>query len=170
MAGGLQPAAWHDLYVALATTFGALLGLVLVAISIHIHEVEENPILRQRARATIQALASLVTLALCVLIPGQGTFWLGIEFVAIMVAYLGLLVAGIRTTRRVAGGFPTNVWLRFTPNAVALFTIAGGVSLIADSGPGLYLLLPTVLLGVPSATFNLWSLLFAPELKKRTKG
>ncbi len=155
MAGGLQPAAWHDLYVALATTFGALLGLVLVAISIHIDDVEGNPILRQRARATIQALASLVTLSLCVLIPGQGIFWFGVEFVAIMVAYLALLVFGIWHTHRAAGGFQMNVWLRFSPNAVALFTIAGGISLIAGSGPGLYLLLPTVLLGVPSATFNL---------------
>ena len=167
MAGGLQPAAWHDLYVALATTFGALLGLVLVAISIHIHEVEENPLLRQRARATTEALASLVTLALCVLIPGQGTFWLGVEFVAIMVAYLVFLVSGAWGTRRAVGGFSKNVWLRFTPNTFAFFTIAAGVSLIAGSGPGLYLVLPTVLLGVPSATFNLWSLLFAPELKKK---
>jgi modulator of FtsH protease len=56
-----QPEQWRDLYVMLGTTAGALIGLLFVAMSMHLDLMVGNPIFRLRARNnTLHLLIMLV--------------------------------------------------------------------------------------------------------------
>ena len=167
MSIGLNPSAWTEFFFVVTTVAGVLLGLVLVAISLHMPAIDLHPTLKHRARATLEAMAALLLTSLVVLIPGQGDFWLGAEIVAITVAYWALLIAGTALAYRSTVPFPRHIWMRMTLNVVTLFTVVAGVSLMLGRGPGLYLQLPAVLIGIPGLMFNVWSLLFAPELRER---
>jgi hypothetical protein len=165
---GLQPAAWHDLYVTLGTGSAALLGLFFVAISLHPREIENHPILRNRARINFQALSVILAISLAVLIPGQDDRWLGSELVALAIGYLLLLVGDVSSTRRAIGGLTRVVWFRLAaafPGGF-LFLVAG-ISLIVGRGPGLFIAAPAALFSLPLITFMAWNLLFATELKGR---
>ena len=61
LLGAFQPEQWRDLYVMLGTTAGALIGLLFVAMSLHLDLMVSNPIFRLRARNnTIHLLIMLV--------------------------------------------------------------------------------------------------------------
>ena len=163
---GLQPAAWHDIFVAIATAAAALLGLFFVAISLHPAEVDRHPFLRNRARVNLQALAALMTVSLAVLIPGQSGQWLGAEFLLVTVIYVWLALRGLRSARAEVGTIPREVAFRFgAQNAFMVLQLAAGISLIAGRGPGLYLEVPLLLLAMPAATLNAWTVIYGPELR-----
>ena len=160
----LNPLAWRDMFVTVGTATAALLGLVLVAISIHLEQVEANPILRNRARVALLALGSILIVSLAGLIPDVTAFWYGAMVVGVNVGFTGLLIRSLVTTHREAHGLPSYVWRRATPNLIALVSAAGGISLMAGKGPGLYLVAPSMIVVLPVMLFNVWSLLFASEL------
>ncbi len=163
-----QPALWHDFFVSGATAAAALLGLFFVAMSLHLQQVESHPVLRNRARINLQALASLLVGCLCVLIPGQANAWLGAELIANTGVYLLLAVNGVAGARRSVGRLPRDVWFRLTSeNTVTLLIIAAGVSLIVGRGPALFMEAIAILIGLPVVTYNAWNVLFAPELRTR---
>jgi hypothetical protein len=164
----LDPAAWHDMFTAAAAASAGLLGLLFVAMSMHLVEIERSPTLRLRGRVNLQALAAILSVSLAGLIPGQGREWLGIELIAIVLVYFMLIVVGARRTSREVNGLPADVRFRLTlQNALLLFQVASGVSLILGSGPGLYLEAPLLLFAIPVViTFNSWNIVFAPELRR----
>jgi len=167
MHDGLQPAAWHELFVATATAAAALLGLIFVAISLHMREIETRPTLRLRARLNLQALGSVLTASLAALLPGQGPRWLGVELLAISFAYLGLVAVGCLRTAREIQGLPADVRFRvLLQNSVLILQVAASVSLMTGRGPGLYLEAPMVLLALPVTIFNAWNIVFARELRE----
>ena len=78
LLGAFQPEQWRDLYVMLGTTAGALIGLLFVAMSLHLDLMVSNPIFRLRARNnTIHLLIMLVQAGL--LLAPQPEALLGIE-------------------------------------------------------------------------------------------
>jgi hypothetical protein len=164
---GLQPAAWREVYSVVATVAAALLGLFFVAISLHLHDVERNPSLRNRARINFIALAMVLTLSIAVLLPGQSNAILGAEWLVVTIAYFTLLTIGVWRVQRRGGGFQRQIWIRLiSQNAVALLGVATGISLILGRGPGLFFQVPALLLIIPIVSFNAWSVVFAPELQK----
>jgi hypothetical protein len=164
---GQQPGAWHDFFLATSTASAALLGLFFVAITLHLNEIEAHPILRNRARINIQALALLLAACLCVLLPGQSNQWLGSEFMVIIGVYWTLGTIGVVHTRSALGGLPRGLWLRLiSQNSLTVLTVAAGVRLVARQGPGLYLEAPVVVLGLLAATLNVWNVIYGPELRK----
>ncbi len=166
-----QPAAWHDFFVAGATAAAALLGLFFVAMSLHLQQVESHPVLRNRARINLQALATLLVGCLCILIPGQGNVWLGAELIVSTGVYLLIAVRGVAGARRSAGRLPRDVWFRLaSENTVTLLIIAAGVTLIVGRGPALFLEAAAILVGLPIVTYNAWNVLFAPELRSPAPG
>ncbi|MEO8745812.1 MAG: hypothetical protein ABI455_11165 [Candidatus Dormiibacterota bacterium] len=161
---GLNPLAWRDMFITVATSAAALLGLVLVAVSLHAEQVEGHPILRNRARVALLALGAILIVALAGLIPDINAFWYGATAVVVNLGYVGLLAWSLATAYRGAQGLPRYVLLRATPNLLALVSAAGGISLMVGKGPGLYLLAPSMIVVLPVILFNVWSLLFASEL------
>lgn len=168
MSRALDPAAWHDLFTAAAAASAALLGLLFVAVTLRLREVEGNPVIRLRARVNLQALAALLTVSLAGLIPGQGPVWLGVELILIVLGYFTLILRGSLRTSHEINGLPAAVRFRLTvQNALLLFQVAAGVSLIVGAGPGLYIEAPFLLFVIPVVvTFNAWNILFAPELRR----
>jgi hypothetical protein len=164
---GLRPEVWHELFFAAATAAAALLGLIFVAISLHMREIEDKPTLRFRARINLQALGAILTVSLLAMLPGQGAFWLGAELLAIAVAYVVLVAVGVLRTSREVHGLPADVRFRTVlQNSMLILQFAAGASLIIGRGPGLYLEAPVVLLSLPVTIFNAWNILFAPELRE----
>lgn len=74
---------WHDFGVATAGAAGALVGLLIVAISVNIREILRSKLLPARAGATIAALSAVLIGALLLLVPGQSRNWLGMELVVV---------------------------------------------------------------------------------------
>ena len=164
---GLLPAAWHDLFTAVAAASAALLGLFFVAFSLHLRDIESNPILRNRARTNVQALVTALVQALSVLIPGQGNAWLGVEIAIVNVLYLLLVTAGVWRTLRSRAKLTAAIWLRLSLNPIlVLLGVVGGASLVLDKGPGMFLLVPGVFVRFPVITYNAWAVLFPPELRR----
>jgi hypothetical protein len=161
-----NPQAWHEIFSVGGTAAAALLGLVLVAVSLHVREVEKHPLLRQRARTSIQILGLYLFIAIAALLPHLNGFWFGIAIVGANAVYLVVLLRSVLGTRRVGSGIPPIVWLRLSANVLSLISVAAGISLIIGEGPGLYLLAPALTLVLPLSLYNVWLLLFARELQQ----
>jgi modulator of FtsH protease len=159
---GLQPALWHDLFIAFASACAALLGLLFVALSLHPDEVERHPLEFYRAKSGLLALAGGLTLSLLALIPSQPLALLGAEMIAVEV---GLLIAardGLRVFRELGAQAPRITRLtRFVNGLVILLVVVGGISLIVGRGPGLFLVAPAVVVIGPMSSYFAWSVLFA---------
>ena len=56
----LQPAEWHDLFVAIAGAAAALTGLLLVAVSINLKRILDFPSLPTRAAETLSIVLGLL--------------------------------------------------------------------------------------------------------------
>jgi modulator of FtsH protease len=156
----LQPAAWHDLFVAIAGAAAALTGLLFVAVSINLKQILDIPSLPTRAAETLSVVLGLLLLSVFMLVPGQSQAVLGTEILA-----LGLVIAAILLTRRLRlprGQDDPLIWT-VTPIAVIVAAtvpmVAAGISVLAGAGGGLYWLVAAVILGFVGAILNAWILL-----------
>jgi len=165
-AVALDLQAWHDFFAVAGTAAAALLGLVLVAITLRIEVVEAHPVLRNRARSAIQVLGGLLVLSLIALFPGINALSFGLATLVLELGRIGLTAWGLVDAARSASGLPRSVWLRTTPNLLTLLSVGGGVSLVLGAGPGVYLVAAAFVLTLGPMLFSVWGLLFAPELNK----
>jgi hypothetical protein len=165
---GLDPAAWHDLFGAVATASAALLGLFIVAISLHLRLVEEHAIVHNQARVGLLILALILALSVTALIPGLSSQWLGAELVAITLVSLVVYVNGLRRARRDRIPIPAGVWPRsIVFAAIQILNLAASTSLLARRGPGLYLLAPMLVASLPLSVFLVWLVILSPEGRRR---
>jgi hypothetical protein len=154
---GYEPDHWHDLFVMLGGASAALAGLVFVGLSLHSRQVARDRLYRMRARNLTAGIVYVTIVSALVLIPGQPLWLLGVE----------LIVGGLALASLFA-----EPWVRFNErydrdlrvrtalaDVACLFSVAGGVSLIAESGGGFYLLVPAAIVGVVMNVFGAWSLL-----------
>lgn len=165
---GLEPAAWHDLGIGVLSASAALLGLFLVAMSLRLREIADDPILRSRATNTLAGLVNVLVTSLAILVPNQPLVWLGIELIGTNVIYSTVVV--LRTSQAIRKGRARWAvsWTRLLLNVpIVGLAVASAVSLFAGSGPGLYLLLPGMFLVAPVATYNAWDVVFATERRAR---
>jgi modulator of FtsH protease len=72
--------AWKDFFITAAGASAALAGLVIVAISVNVQRILEQPQLPSRGGATVAALVLILVTSMAVLIP-QPSRVLGIEIV-----------------------------------------------------------------------------------------
>jgi hypothetical protein len=161
--------AWRDLYVMLGTSSAALIGLLFVAMSIHLGDVVSNPGFRVRSYNQTLYLLTLLVEAVLVLTP-QPVPFLGAELVVLNVVGLWFPISTSYTflykhrDNSYRGGMKMS---RAIPFSVAyLLGIAGGIALIQGSHWGMYVvtisyttLLVTVVLGT-------WSIMLGLEQKE----
>lgn len=159
MGTAYSAADWKDLFVASAGASAALTGLLFVAVSVNIQDILKNAGLPARALQTLLLLLSAVVVSLVGLIPAQSTTALGAELLAVGLAFGGwVLVLAARALE------PTREYVRplfhfglVIPGTVPL--IVGAVSLLAQSGGGLYWIVGGIVGALLSASVNAWVLL-----------
>jgi hypothetical protein len=156
----LQPAEWHDLFVAIAGAAAALAGLLFVAVSINLSRILKFEVLPTRAVETLSIMIGLLLLAVIMLIPGQGTTALGTE---ILILGLGLAVLLLPKRLLIRRNKDEPLTWTLTPIAIVVTgsrpMVAAGISVLAGGGGGLYWLVPEIVLGFIGAIMNAWILL-----------
>jgi len=149
-----DPAAWQDFYVMMGGANAALTGLVFVALSIHLKEVLEHPLLRPRAVLSITVLATQIVIAAIVLTPQSSTL-MGVE---IFILNASFLAVDLRHRR----AFAINR-AALTSLAIRLLYIYAAVSLFLEVGGGFYVLAFVVVVTVARTMASCWALLTALE-------
>jgi hypothetical protein len=152
-----EPEAWHDFYLMAGGAGAVLTGLIFVAVSLHLRPVLRDSWHRGRAGSSLLALMSTVLIAGAVLIPGQPLAALGIEVVLIALispAYSLRGMTHLPRSHRVGRSVELVVGL-----IGATLAVLAGMSLIAQVGGGLWLLLPGAAIALGSSVWNAWRLM-----------
>jgi hypothetical protein len=145
--------------VAAAGASAALAGLVFVAVSINIDRILRFRGLPERALATVLLLVGVLVVSLIGLAPGQSRTALGIELLAESVVAFGVIMGLIVFTRP---------WLSEESHVLSSVTVAaigtlpfvvGAISVLAESGGGLYWTLAGMVGAISGAVANAWVLL-----------
>ena len=156
----LDPAAWHEFFVALAGAGAALTGLLFVAASLNLKQILAYPSLPVRVGETLSIMLSLVLLSVFMLVPGQGRTAAGAEILLLGVVLTGVLLYWrLRLPR--GPGDPLR-WTLVAAGIVLAATvpmIIAGVSVLAGSGGGFYWLVPAVVMALVGSVANAWVLL-----------
>ena len=149
---------WHDVFVMVGSASAALMGLLFIALSLHVRPITRHPEMRGRARQTLASLLTVLALSLFMLIPQSGTM-LGAELVVLAVADLwhrlpiqfSLVRSGLAST----GSY----WRYPTFDLAILSILASGISLLVHGPLGLFILVPAVAVIIVLCTVNAWGLL-----------
>ena len=160
--------AWSDLFVAAAGASAALAGLLFVAVSINIDRILSSEGLPDRALQVLLQLLALVVVSLLALAPGQAPATLGIELLVVglplaVISFVlvgralraGAVAEGIDAARFERAALPRQLIVA----AGTMPFIPAGLSMIAESGGGLYWVLAGLVLGLIGAVLNAWVLL-----------
>jgi hypothetical protein len=134
-----RPEQWQEAFTVLGTGSAAIAGLLIVAASVRAAEVMAVPYWRLRARNSTLGMLAITFGAILVLVR-QDTNVLGVELIILNATSAALLPGPtIIHTLRHHTGLP----LRIPLAAACLYALAaaGGISLIAHRGGGLYLTL-----------------------------
>jgi hypothetical protein len=155
-----DPAAWADFGVALTGASAALAGLVFVAISINLRSILSEPGVSGRAAEGVMTLVIALVAAALLLVPGQGTAALGLEWVAL--AILSTIVLG-RTYRRAApiyeGRRAILAGRIATHGTAVLALLVAGIATTNQLTGGLYWFVPASLWTIMVGISDAWVLL-----------
>jgi hypothetical protein len=153
----------------LATASAALLGLFIVAISLHVRLVETQPIVRNQARSNLAVLALFLGFSISGLIPQVTTLLLGAELASFVVITLFVYTQGLVIAHAEHVRVPRGVWERMTIVVVLEgLLLASSASLILDRGPGLYLAAPALVVLLPLSVFMAWRIIFSSDAGEAT--
>lgn len=155
-------ANWTPAFTAVAGSSAALTGLLFVAISINLSQILKVPGLVARGIEVVVLLAAVLVLSILLLMPAMTAAALGVEVLSITLVAEALVTwIQIRSARGVASLVgPLNFALRVLGGQVGLILLlVGGVSLLAESGGGLYWVVPGMAFVMVSAIIGAWVLL-----------
>jgi hypothetical protein len=165
---------WHDVFVVIGTSAGALVGLLFIVMSIHINAITERA--DDNLRATIDGarfntihLLTVLVEAVVILTPQPLTL-IGAELIALNVFGLrGPLIFTTKYRHRPItigenGEFP--VGLIATIICAYLLGIAGGIALLRLFEWGMYLVTAACVLKIVRSVLTAWMLMFAKTIRQ----
>jgi hypothetical protein len=157
-------AAWHDFNVGVVTASAALLGLLFVALSIHVRTLTaaRNAELKSVARTIF--LGYVVGLGIgCLALMPQTLRALGLELLGMLLLATLPFAAAARSGLRATGvGFDRRVtMLQFVAGfGVFIVTIAAAIGVAVGEANALYVLGGVEVLSLLWGLFNTWELIF----------
>lgn len=156
---------WSDLFVAAAGAAAALAGLVFVAVSINLDRILEFRGLPERAMETLLLLVTVLIVAIVGLIPGQGHVAFGVELLVLALGLGAALFLTVTNSLPDADQPRSRLFSRVVVLAFgAVPFVVGAVSILAQSGGGLYWIVAGILFAIGGAVANAWVLLV--EIKR----
>jgi hypothetical protein len=156
-------AEWHDFFITTATVSGALVGLLFVAVSLHLPVFNDDRYedLRLDARSILLGYLIALSLSLFPLIP-QSLEALGRE---VLVGFVFILAASVRTAPRLfrSGGLYglRNRWFRIALLLTGLLTtLAGGLAFLSGQTWALEMLGGSVIILIVVSVLRTWDIVF----------
>jgi hypothetical protein len=154
---------WREFFTTTATVAGALVGLLFVAVSVHLRVLSDERFadLRDNARAILLGYVLAMTLSLLPLIP-QPLSALGIE---LLVVFAFIVITSARSAPQLLRSSEVfgrrNRWFRvvFLVTGSAA-TLAGGLALLAGATWPLELLAAGVIVLILVSVFRTWDIVF----------
>ena len=154
--------AWAPAFTAIAGSSAALTGLLFVAISINLGPILKGPALVPRAVEVLVLLTAVLVISTLLLMPAMSATGVGVEVLSItLLADVFVTVIQVRSVGRLPRTVgPRNFALRvFGVQVGLILLLVGGVSLLAQSGGGLYWVVPGMAFAMVSAIIGAWILL-----------
>jgi intracellular septation protein A len=133
----LDPEAWIEYFFTVATASAALIGLIVVGLSIHAGYIAGSVTHRSHARATLVVLTATMVVGLVALVP-QPPEWVGWEVGLITLGFASInTYNNTRALRQVAWRLPAAAWRRMGIGyAIAACGLIGSLSIVAGGGEG----------------------------------
>jgi intracellular septation protein A len=133
----LDPGAWTEYFFTVATASAALIGLIVVGLSIHADYIAQSVTHRSHARATLVVLTATMVIGLVAIVP-QPPAWIGWEVGLISLGFAAInTYNNTKALKRVGWRLPAAAWRRMAIGyAIAAAGLIGAVSIIAGSGQG----------------------------------
>ena len=155
---------WHDFNVALVTAAAGLLGLLFVALSIHIRTLsaERNAELRSVARTVFLGYVVSLAYGFLALMP-QSLREFGVEVILLNLAATIPFAAAARSGLRATGvGYDRRVTVVQFAAGFGLFAVAltGAIGVAVGEIWALYLTAAIAVLSLLWGVFNTWELIF----------
>jgi hypothetical protein len=161
---------WHDLYIMLGGSSAALIGLLFVAATLHIHEIVDNAMFKIRVQYSTLILIGTLIQAAAILTP-QPIIALGVELLILNVWGLWFPVSLTYTAmmkpaaRR--GGYSIYRGVAFISGYV--LGLAGAIALIAGAEWGLYLVTACYVSSLVSTVWNAWAMMIGIGQSERRR-
>jgi hypothetical protein len=155
---------WHDFNVALVTAAAGLLGLLFVALSIHIRALNDrrNAELRSVARTVFLGYVVALAFGFLALLPQTLTAF-GLELILLNLAALLPFAAAARSGLRATGvGYDRRVTMgQFAAGFVLIaISLSGAIGVTVGETWAIYLSAGIAILSLLWGVFNTWELIF----------
>jgi hypothetical protein len=156
-------AGWQTFYLLVGTAAATLIGLLFVAVSIHIDIFHRKALsdLHRFAALTFNCFFYVLLIAILFLIPGQSALGLGLPL--LLLGLLGLVNAlrqQLRARRSHSGRTGISIAARFNlPVACLAGLVLLAVGVMLQLAASLYGLVPVIVFLLASASQNAWTLL-----------
>jgi hypothetical protein len=155
---------WHDFFLATSGASATLVGLLFVALSLHLRSVVTHPDVGSLARVTLTDFTCVLLAALIVLIPTERASTTGWELLAIAVVNLprAIPIARAAFAQERSGLFHPALLFRRFGFSLACYAGLGAVALLFVAGQpdnGLGWLVGVSIALLLTALRNTWDLL-----------
>jgi hypothetical protein len=158
---GYTLGVWGLAFTATASAAAALTGLLFVALSINLRQIIANAGLIARAIEVLIVLSAALILSTLLLMPGQPNGAAVIEIIIIAIAVSAVTARiQIRTDRRALGISRLAFAMRILgAHTGSFFLVVGAFSLLAQTGGGLYWVVPALLAMIVVSIIGAWIML-----------
>jgi hypothetical protein len=155
---------WHDFNISLVTASAGLLGLLFVALSIHVRvlSASRNAELRAVARSIFLGYVVSLGIGFLALMP-QTLSAFGIELLVMLVLAMLPFGAAARSGLRATGvGYDrkVTVWQFLAGFGLFVVTLAAGIGVFVGEANALYVIGGVGVLSLLWGVFNTWELIF----------
>ena len=166
MEHSYQPELWHELFLMLGTSATALVGLLFVVLTIHLHAVKQDRDFNLRARNNTYHLLNVLVVSALALAPAPATlFGIGVAVISLYALRLPIGVTWHYYHLDKAVRERNPFWTGVIVTIVIAYAmgIAGGAGLVAGAPWGLAMVATSCVVLLVRTVLTAWALMFGLE-------